>query len=187
MEGVNGSSKEDVTMSNKPTKLLATLGASLMLLAAGLAAPASAQVAEQAAVTRALEGTWQAVVTLRDCATLAPRAPFASLLTFARGGTLTETTANAAFQPGQRSPGHGVWSFAGVNHFRAASNAYILFDSEANPPVPGFQHGQQRITQDIRIAADPDVFTSVATVQFFDAAGQALATACATAVAHRYR
>lgn len=177
------------TPSNSRRRIGAAAG---LLLAAALlpasGSPAVAQTAEQVApVTRALEGTWRVDATLRDCTTAAPRPPFSSLLTFARGGTLTETTANAAFQPGQRSPGHGIWSFAGVNHFKAASSAYILFDSDAHPPVPAFARGQQRISQDITMSADPDVFTSVASVQFFDTTGAVLTSACATAVGHRYK
>src|ERR1700761_1183267 len=47
-----------------------------------------------------LVGTWQVSVTLQNCQTKAPiGAPFNSLLTFADGGTMTESTANAMFFP----------------------------------------------------------------------------------------
>jgi hypothetical protein len=45
----------------------------------------------------------------QDCESGAPLLTFPALLSFARGGTLTGTTASRAFQPGQRSSDHGVW------------------------------------------------------------------------------
>jgi len=63
---------------------------------------------QQAATGRGLVGTWRVDVTLRDCNTGAALAsPFRSLLSFARGGTMTETTAR--FSPALRGPGHGIW------------------------------------------------------------------------------
>jgi len=61
---------------------------------------------QQAASGRGLGGTWRVEVTLRDCNTGAPLgSPFRSLLSFARGGTMTETTAR--FSPALRGPGQG--------------------------------------------------------------------------------
>lgn len=137
---------------------------------------------------RTLEGTWLVEVTLRDCATNAPRPSFYSLLSFGRAGTLIETTNNAGFLPGQRGPGHGVWSRVEQGAFAASSDAFIMFSSAPNPPVsPGFTRGIQRIAQTITIAAgDPNTFDSVASVQFFDLTGATVLQACATAVGYRY-
>ncbi len=114
----------------------------------------------------------------------APLASFKSLLSFARGGTLTGTTANPTFLPGQRTPDHGIWSREDGHTYRAVSEAFILFNSTPNPPIPGFQRGVQRITQAIDVKDDQ--FTSAATVQFFDVAGNLLVTGCANAVAQRF-
>src|SRR5260370_41655439 len=54
-----------------------------------------------------LEGTWRLQVTVRDCQTGAAQRTFPALFTFAKGGTLTETTAGQS--PALSSPGHGVW------------------------------------------------------------------------------
>lgn len=137
---------------------------------------------------RSLEGTWWVEVTLVDCASRAPRPPFVSLLSFDRAGTLVETTNNPVFQPGQRSPGHGVWKRTGARTFEAFSDAFIMFSSAPNPPAsPGFARGRQRITQSITMAkGDADTFDSEATVAFFDASGAELLGGCATAVGHRY-
>lgn len=118
---------------------------------------------------KALTGTWRVVVTPIDCATGAPLPSFAAMNTFTRDGTMTETTASPAFQPGQRSPGHGVWEFTGRNSYRAVSEAYILFTTVPNPPVPGLPRGLQRITQTIQVTQNQ--FTSEATAEFFDVDG----------------
>lgn len=135
-----------------------------------------------------LKGTWLVEVTLRDCATSAPRPPFYSLLSFDGAGTLVETTNNPGFLPGQRSAGHGMWSRTGRRTFDATSDAFIQFSSAPNPPAsPGFTRGIQRIAQTITMAkGQTDEFNSDATVQFFDLSGTQLLAACATAVGHRY-
>jgi hypothetical protein len=129
---------------------------------------------------RKLEGTWQVHVTLQNCAThvnLGP--PFLSLLTFAHGGTMTETTSNAMFFPAERGPGHGVWHYAGNHKFTADSLAMIT--------VNGTLVKTQKISQDIEIGDNPDEFTTPeASVQFFDPTGKLLLTGCATATAQRF-
>jgi hypothetical protein len=58
-----------------------------------------------------LAGTWMIQVTLRNCDTgAALAAPVHSLVTFHRGGTLSESVGPTSFAAGQRSPGHGVWN-----------------------------------------------------------------------------
>jgi hypothetical protein len=154
---------------------LLTLGAGRRALAAG-------------GDEQTLKGTWLVEVTLRDCATQAPRPSFHSLLSFDGAGTLIETTNNPGFLPGQRGPGHGVWTRTGSRTFNASSDAFIQFSSAPNPPAsPGFTRGIQRIAQTITMAkGQPDEFNSEASVQFFDLSGTQLLAACATAIGHRY-
>jgi hypothetical protein len=132
---------------------------------------------------KALTGTWRVVVNPINCATGAPLPSFVSMNTFAHDGTMTDTNASPAFQPGQRSPGHGVWEFTGRNSYRAVSEAYILFTSEPNPPVPGFSRGLQRITQTIQVTQNQ--FTSEASAEFFDGDGNLVITLCVTATGQR--
>lgn len=132
---------------------------------------------------KALSGTWRIVVTPINCATGAPLPSFVSMNTFAHDGTMTDTNASPAFQPGQRSPGHGVWEFTGRNSYRAVSEAYILFTTEPNPPVPGFPRGLQRITQTIQVTQDQ--LTSEASAEFFDVDGSLVITLCVTATGQR--
>ena len=136
--------------------------------------------------SRALAGTWLVQVQLRICATQDPLgAPFYSLLTFARGGTLTGTTSGPQFAPGQRTGDFGVWNDTGRRTFNAETEAFILADSAATPP--GLKRGLQRISQTIAIQkGDPNRFGSVAKVEFFDTNSVLLISGCATATGQRF-
>jgi hypothetical protein len=140
---------------------IATVRLSVALVCAiGVGSTAMARTAgsDQApAAMKNLEGTWRVQVTIVNCATGAEGPPFWSLLTFARGGTLTETTANQAL-PAPRTPGHGVWAWTGPSSFFAASEAFLLFG-------PGFAPWTQRIEQTIVMTSD-DEFDSDARVIF---------------------
>ena len=62
-----------------------------------------------AASKNGLEGTWFVQVTLRNCATNAQIGlPFNSLVTYHRGGTISESTSSPAFAIGQRGGGQGL-------------------------------------------------------------------------------
>jgi hypothetical protein len=128
-----------------------------------------------------LSGTWQFQITLHNCQTNAPiGAPFNSLLTFADGGTMTETTANSMFSPAERGPGHGVWSRGRhKGQYSAASLAFITMN--------GALVKTQKITQNIQMGPGNDRLTTPsATVEFFDPAGNLLQTACAVATGQRF-
>jgi hypothetical protein len=130
---------------------------------------------------RGVEGTWKVEVTQIDCTTGDPLGPpFQSLLTFASGGTMTETTDNPMFFPAERSPGHGVWSFKGGSRYAAATTAFVTLN--------GALTKTQEIRQTIEMDDDLNRFTTVkATVQFFDPTGKLLVTGCATATGVRFR
>ena len=153
----------------------------LAVLAGLVLSVASAGAQSSVPTGKALEGTWQVVVTQRDCTTGDPLGqPFQSLLTFASGGTMTETTDNPLFYPAVRSPGHGVWSFRSGNRYTAATTAFITLN--------GTLTKTQKITQTIVMGDDPNAFTTVkATVQLFDPTGKLLVTGCASATGFRFR
>ena len=128
-----------------------------------------------------LAGTWKVQITLRNCATGAPvGAPFYSLLTFADGGTVTETTANSMFFPAIRGPGHGAWSRGRhKGEYSAVTMAFITMD--------GALVKTQTITQVIDMGPGQNKFTTPkAEIEFFDPAGNLLITGCATAVGSRF-
>ena len=128
--------------------------------------------------SRMLEGTWTVQVTQVDCQSGNPLGnPFQSLLTFGRGGTLTETTSNPNFFPAERGPGHGVWAYK-QPAYSAASTAFITSN--------GALVKTQTITQNIQLG-NGDQLTSAATVQFFDPSGNLLGSGCATATGRRFK
>ena len=153
----------------------------LVHVVACLLAWAPSMSAQASADPEGLTGTWQVIVTLHDCKTgAAIGPPFSSLLTFADGGTLTESTANPLFFPAIRGPGQGVW---GHSHHKgqyiAASTAFITMN--------GVLVKTQKITQMIELGPKQDEFTTPqATVEFFDPAGTLLTSGCAAAVGKRF-
>jgi hypothetical protein len=150
-----------------------------------LATSAVAQAGDHDSARNSIVGTWRVQVTTYNCATGVQNPPFASFLTFGSHGTLVETTASLGFAPGQRSPGHGIWTRTGGDDYQAISEAFILFTTPANPPAPGLQRGTQRITQAIDV--DGDQLTSAATIEFLDTAGNVLVTGCASAIGQRFK
>src|SRR5271157_362691 len=126
---------------------------------------------------RELQGSWTAQVQTVDCTSGKPLgSPFLSFLSFALGGTLTETTSNPNFYPAQRSPGHGVWS-ENDDGYRAVSSAFITLN--------GALQTTQVITQAIQMNGGRDSFSSVATVEFFDPNGHLVKSGCAIATGTR--
>lgn len=125
---------------------------------------------------RKLEGTWRVQVTIRVCATGAEIRTFPSLVTFARGGTMTETTAAAT--PALRGPGHGIWQHTSRHTYRSVFEAFTF-----NPA--GAWTGRQKVTQIIVMGDDEDEFNANASNEIFDANGAPLAFGCSTAVGRR--
>jgi hypothetical protein len=158
--------------------LLAVAISGAIFLTVGTVANANAERQESSeSGARKLEGTWRVQVTLHDCQTGSTLRTFPALLTFAEGGTLTETT--TAFPPAARTPGHGFWRHTGRRTYKAVSEAFLF-----NPA--GTWTGTQRLTQAIEIGNNPDELTSNASVEILDINGNLLVTGCATAVAHRF-
>ncbi|HXF11898.1 MAG TPA: hypothetical protein VN517_02005 [Terriglobales bacterium] len=137
-----------------------------------------------------LVGTWRVQVALVDCQTgTALSAPaFSSLLTFAHGGTMAEDTTNPSFGPGQRGAGQGVWDHKPGGTYAARSVAFINYTTQANPAAhnPGFEAGEQTITQTITFEDGPDKWSSTADIEFSDTTGAVYRQACAVASAQRF-
>jgi len=137
---------------------------------------------KQAADAQTLEGTWRVRVSVFDCQTGEPISAFPALETFARGGTMTETSGTIVF-PNVRSPGHGVWSAdpkgdGSGRSYRAASTAFITRD--------GALVLTQIVTHNIQIGDNPDEFVSNVSAEFFNPAGELLGAAgCGTAAGER--
>jgi hypothetical protein len=152
------------------------LVAILALAVSLLPSPLARAQAPQAAV--GLVGAWSVQVSLTDCIGNA-RGAFPSMVMFSRGGTVTESTFNPAFQPGQRGTGLGVWWLNDDGTYGATDVAFIQFTAGM------FTAGTQEITHSITLNKRASHWTDVATVQFYDLAHNKLAHACATATADR--
>jgi len=164
--------------------------AALVVVAAILSlAPTSQAQSQQSSV--GLVGAWSVTVALHPAGNcngpvIAPL--FSSMVMFSRGGTVTESTSNPAFQPGQRGTGLGVWWLNDDGTYSATDVAYILFTSSnyaPGPPPVGFAAGTQAITHSIVLNSDATGWTDRATVQFYDVNHNPLNRACATATAVR--
>ena len=154
---------------------LAFAGCLVLLLAGGAAAAQT----RNSAVPQ-LQGTWAVTVTQHDCESgIQIGNPFLSLLTFAQGGTMTESTSNPIFYPAERGPGHGIWKQVGQKTYTASSVALITLN--------GALTSVQTISQTIAIGDDPDAFrTTKAKVKFLTPNGTVLRTGCAAAVGARF-
>ena len=163
-------------MNSKNVRMITGLALLLGVNIVGTIFPVFGAAKQSESQARKIEGTWRVHVAIRNCQSLAVLRTFPAMLTFAQGGTLTETT--TGFSPAQRTPGHGVWRRTGDHSFSTISEAF-LFDPS------GSWIGTQRLTQTLEIGENPSQLTSRATNQIFDANGSVTLTGCATAVATR--
>lgn len=182
-------------MNSKTTKSLYVLGAILLASSVLSVSERSSEASPAPAHSRGndfhgkeLVGTWRVTVQQYNCQTHALVAgPFAALLTYADGGTMTGSTTNPAFAIGQRGPDQGIWSQEGRRTYISKDSSFIFFTTPPNPPAnPGFLAGEQTLTQNIEFHNDPDQFESDAAVEFTDATGKVYRQGCASATAIRY-
>jgi hypothetical protein len=154
------------------------------LLAAALAAPsfsglhatgATTPVEATSSANRDLIGTWEVRVSIHDCDSQVEQRSFPALLTFGAQGTLTEST--TGFPPAVRGPGHGSWRMIDKDTYFAVLKAF-RFDSA------GIWIGVQTITQTIKLYEN-GAFTSNASIQFTDTAGNLVTSGCATSAGVR--
>ena len=173
---------------------LLSLTGALLVTTAGYAAAQS----NQSASRKGPVGAWTVQVTLTDCATgTAIGAPFNSLVTMHRGGTLSENAGGTAFAPGQRSAGHGVWRREGEDTYLQRFVGMLLFSTAPNlpgtptfnpasPVTPGFFAGSSTVTHRF-VLTDRNHATSAGTNEFYKADGTLYRSGCSTAVAQRFQ
>jgi hypothetical protein len=191
---------------NKETHMRSTIGKAfwtLSVVAMMLSVMGQSAIAQDpGSAASPLIGTWQFKVTLLNCQTGDPLGPppFSSLLTFARGGTLSEDTTNPSFAIGQRSPGQGVWetttnpSFAigqrspgqGVWETTSHDVFFARIVAFLNFSTPGFEAGQQIIVQTMTYEDQSDQLSAMAAVKFTDTNGAVYRQSCAMATARRF-
>lgn len=157
-----------------------SMGLALLLSAAGVA---SAQ--QSAAEARTLKSVWYVQVTIRDCATGFALAPAVnSLVTFAAGGTLQESSGGGGFAPSQRSNGHGTWTHKGGHTYDQRFVSMINF-ATAPGPGPGFEAGWMKVQHTVELTG-ADHIESVGTNSFYRLNGEVYRTGCSTATGTRF-
>lgn len=132
---------------------------------------------EHSAPARTLKGTWLTQVTVRNCQTGDPIGGLQSLITYARGGTVLETS---SVSPAIRSTGQGVWHHKGGRRYDAM---FMFF--RFNPD--GSFAGTTRITQDIRLGRDGDELAVTITLEVLAINNDVIATVCATGTGTRFQ
>ncbi|MDH4049712.1 MAG: hypothetical protein OEW68_06625 [Gammaproteobacteria bacterium] len=130
-----------------------------------------------------MHGTWQLQINPIICATGAPLPSFSALVSFARGGTLTEVVNAGAFLPGQVTAGLGAWSHTDGRFYKAVWEVFILFDTPASTPGFPFKRGVQRLTRDIQVFGDQMTFDGSS--ELLDTNGNLLAVTCANGTGTR--
>ncbi len=130
---------------------------------------------------RALEGSWSAQVTIRNCQTGEAIKTFAAMNTFMQGGTMQEYSVGAA--PLTRGPGHGVWKHESGQQF---TFAFQFFRFNADGTYAGLTKARRQVT--LRRLRDgyTEGYLGTAAIEIFNAAGVLVGTACATETATRF-
>jgi hypothetical protein len=179
---------------------LRRVGATVSLTVVLVTASGGLGVAQssRSASSEGLAGTWMVELTLRSCDNGAPLGPVIhSLVTFHRGGTISESPAGLNFAPGQRTSAHGVWDYDQGRTYTQKMVSLILFDSAPNlpgtpgfdpslPVSPGFFAGWQTITHAIDLR-DADHLASAGTNVFSKFDGTLYRKGCSTAVGRRFK
>jgi hypothetical protein len=126
---------------------------------------------------RALEGTWDAQVTIRNCQTGAAIRTFPSIGTFMSGGTFLDST--SGIPQAQKTPGHGVWNHIGGRTYRFKFKSFS-FDSSGNPT------GWTIITHEATLNRQATEYESAGTAEVYNPNGTLIFTGCSTTTATRF-
>ncbi len=124
-----------------------------------------------------LVGSWNLVVSLRDCETGTVLFSFPAMSTYNQGGTTQQI---AIPPPGITAlPGHGIWSHQTGQRYSGAFQAFGL-----NPD--GTLASRLIVRSAIRLGRGGDSYTSTDTAQVLSANGDLLSRACSTTSATRF-
>ena len=124
-----------------------------------------------------LEGTWNAQLTVTDCNN--PNTvlrTFPAKFSYAKGGTLTVTTAGQL--PSLSTAGLGIWNHMYGRTYSAVSEAF-LFSSA------GAWTSTQRLSRLIVVSRDAKRYTDTVALEILDTNGKVIVTGCGMTVASR--
>lgn len=161
-------------MNNRMLRATACLALATMLALTISQNPVTGQIHSKG--SKAIQGTWQVQVTIRNCATGDPIVSFPSLVTYAGGGTVLATT--SSLSPALNSPGQGVWQYVGGQSY---TGGYMFFRFNSS----GTFIGAQKISQEIEYDGALDQLNITATFEVLDPNGNVVGSGCVTAVGTR--
>src|SRR5690348_486262 len=171
----------ETSMTSRNLKRFSAFGGTAALVLAGMLFLGSGLTvraqSEDSDSRNRLEGTWRLQITVRDCQTGQALRTFPAMFAFAKGGTLTATTAGQL--PSLSTPNLGVWQHTEGHTYRAVSETFIF-----SPAGAWIQ--THRLTRTIEIGNDGDEFTDAVNLEIFGTTGNLIATGCATSVANRF-
>ena len=124
-----------------------------------------------------LEGSWNVQSTSRNCQTGEALETSPSMLTFNYGGTMQEI--GTRIPPSRRSPGHGVWNQKSARNYTSAFQ-FFRFNTD------GTLAARHIVRQEIELSDSGDEFTSTATSQILDPAGNVISSGCSSGVGTRF-
>lgn len=124
-----------------------------------------------------LAGTWDAVVTLRNCITGDAIRSFNSIASFTKGGTTIGST--AGIPQSLRTPEHCIWRHEGGNTYAFKFKSFS-FDPAGN------RAGWSIVTHQLELDQDNNSYTSAGIAQIFATNGIQVAQGCSTGVGARF-
>ena len=124
-----------------------------------------------------LVGSWNLLVTLRDCQTGTEFVTFPAMNTYNQGGTTQQA---APAEPGSASlPGHGVWSHQTARRYSSAFQFFTL-------NLAGALTGRVIVRSAISLGRGGNDYTSTDTAEVLNTNGDVVIRACSTTTATRF-
>jgi hypothetical protein len=156
------------------TKLVKSVLAPLVV-ACGLVTMVATTAAGQGTEGGRIQGMWEQITTLTDCAGH-PIRSFPVMLTFHQGGTMMDGTTTP---PALRTPGQGVWR-------HVSDNTYAFRLKAFNFNAQNVFAGWSIITGELTVDQSGNANSGPATVEVYDPNGNLLASLCAETVGTRF-
>ena len=122
-------------------------------------------------------GTWDAVVTIRDCNSGAALNTFASIASFNQGGTTIGST--SGIPQALRTPEHGIWR-------HISGHSYQFSFKSFNFNAAGVATGYSIVTHDLELDRGGDTYTSSGIAQFYLMNGTQVGQGCSDAIGTRF-
>ena len=140
----------------------------LLIQACGGSSDAVAQSTTPAA--EPIEGVWESVITVRDCASGAVVRTFKGMNKFERGGTLAAVNNQP---PALNGPAMGIWRRGATAGGYVGQFRFYRFNMDGTPA------GSQKVTHTITLDASGNASTGTIAAQVLDPNDAVVGTVCA--------